>query len=154
MKAILQLVFLLTLVFSIVTCGKTDYESVYLQDIPANKYYLKDKMPDSLKNIYGTWKFIGSSGGFHGGGYGADFDFLVLKKNCIFGAIRNDSLIAYGKIELKTDNEGLLCIFDPDRSAKIELCYDSEKYLHLNKDTLYLQAPCCDRFSLHFIRKL
>ena len=153
MKTILQFTFLISLVLSVTNCGKTDYESIYLEDIPANKYYSKDKMPDSLTNIYGKWKFIASSGGFHGGGYGTDFDFLLLKKNCIFGVIRNDSLIAYGKLVLKPDNGCMLCIFDPDRSAEIELCYDNEKYLVLTKDTLNLNAPCCDRFNIHLIRE-
>lgn len=153
MKTILQFSFLISLVLSVTNCGKTDYESVYLEDIPANKYYSKDNMPDSYKNVYGTWKFIASSGGFHGGGYGKDFDYLVLKKNCIFGVIRNDSLIAYGKLVLMADNEGLLCTFEADKSSKIELLIDSEKYLILNKDTLDLFAPCCDRFNIHLIRE-
>jgi hypothetical protein len=153
MKTLLQFTFLISLVLSVTNCGKTDYESIYLEDIPANKYYSKDNMPDSYKNVYGTWKFIASSGGFHGGGYGKDFDYLVLKRNCIFGVIRNDSLLAYGKLVLMADNEGLLCTFEADKSSKIELLNDSEKYLELNRDTLNLHAPCCDRYNINLIRE-
>ncbi|MDP4228352.1 MAG: hypothetical protein Q8910_18525, partial [Bacteroidota bacterium] len=110
-------------------------------------------LPDSRKDIYGDWRVTGTSGGFTGMGYRKDFDYLVLKPNGIFGIIRNDSLIAFGKMIVSQDNNGLLCRFSPEKPAQIELLSDPEKYLNIvSMDSLNLYAPCCDRFNTHLIR--
>ena len=122
-----------------------------LNSFQETKYYSSEIMPESYNNAYGTWKVENTSGGFSGVGYKKDFDYLLLKKNGIFGVLRNDSLIAYGKMIVSQDKVGLLCKFDSEKSANIELCYDSEKYIQLiNNDSLVLYAPCCDRYNIHF----
>ena len=151
---LLGIAFLLVLIYS---CSK---EKVYKTDfsamdsIPAKWYHSSDIMPDTYKNVYGIWSVTGSSGGFSGMGFGRDVDYLVLKANGIFGIIRNDSLIAFGNMVLTKKEGSLLCRFDFDRSANIQLWYDSEKYIQLiHNDTLNLNAPCCDRYNIHFVRK-
>ena len=156
MKAKIKLLGITFLIVFMYSCNKdkvekTDFKAI--DSIPTNKYYSSDIMPDIYKNIYGNWKVIGSSGGFAGRGYKIDFDFLVFKANGIFGIIRNDSLIAFGNMILSSNEHSLLCKFDFDKSAKIQLYYDSEKYIQfINNDTLNLNAPCCDRYNIHFIR--
>ncbi|MDP2424014.1 MAG: hypothetical protein U1C46_08235 [Bacteroidales bacterium] len=148
----------ITLIIALLTgCVK---DIAYIPDfkimntIPTNKYYSSDIMPDLYKSAYGNWKVIGTSGGFTGGGYGKDFDYLVLKQNGIFGIIRNDSLIAFGKMVLTQNNSALLCEFNCDKIAIIELCSDPEKYIQISShDTLNLIAPCCDRYNIHLTRK-
>ncbi|MDP4187767.1 MAG: hypothetical protein Q8905_06970, partial [Bacteroidota bacterium] len=67
--------------------------------------------------------------------------------------IRNDSLIAFGKMVVSQDNNGLLCRFSPEKPAQIEVLSDPEKYLNIvSMDSLNLYAPCCDRFNTHLIR--
>ncbi len=143
----------------IISC-KTEMISLKpLDDILSTKYYSTDIIPENNQDIYGVWKVVGTSGGFAGNGFEKDFDFLLLKKNGIFGAVRNDTLIAYGKLTIlpQTKNYpllGLYCNFDFDQNANIQLNNDAEKYIQLEgKDTLNLIAPCCDRYNIHFVRE-
>ena len=156
MKIILKI-----LILSLLLTGcKT--EELYLKKldiIPANKYYSTDILPDSAKNIYGTWKVTSISGGFIGTGYKKDFDYLLLKPNAIFGIVRNDSLIGYGSLALSLEkilrlNTLLHCTFNFDQKAQIELNADPDKFISLvNNDTLNLIAPCCDRFNIQLVRE-
>jgi hypothetical protein len=129
-----------------------------LDVITSDKYYSTDIIPDSAKDIYGTWKVLGTSGGFTGMGYKKDFDYLLLKPNAIFGIVRNDSLIGFGKLSLNPDNtfhinNSLVCKFEFDQPIHIELSNDSEKDISLiNNDTMNLTAPCCDRYNTQLIR--
>jgi hypothetical protein len=157
MKTKLKFLAMGLLVILIYSCrkdnlDKTDFKVV--DSIPTNRYYSSDIMPDNNKEIYGNWKAIGTSGGIAGGGFKVDFGYLILKANGIFGVIRNDSLIAFGKMVLSHEEGSLLCSFDFDKPARIQLYYDPEKYLQLiHHDTLNLIAPCCDRYNIQFIRK-
>jgi hypothetical protein len=157
MKTIFKLLGTTLTILIMNSCNKDKSDKIDFKDmdaIPIDKYYSSDNMPDLYKQAYGNWIVIGTSGGFSGGGYKKDFGYLLLKQNGIFGIIRNDSLIAYGKMIL-TQNKGyLLCKFNSEKSANIEICMDSEKYIEIiNNDTLNLNAPCCDRFNTQLIRK-
>ena len=135
-------------------CTFDNANSSVIEDIPDNIYYSTDIVPDIYNEAYGNWKVIRTSGGFSGGGYEIDFDNLVLKSNGIFGIIKNGSLIAYGKMILTQNKGGLLCQFEADEYADIELLRDPERYIQIiNRDTLNLDAPCCDRYNIHFIRE-
>jgi len=102
---------------------------------------------------------VRTSGGFVGSGYTKDFDYLILKKNGIFGIVRNDSLLTSGKLTLLLTIAlympiGIHCQFESEKTVNIELCGDPEKYIRLvGKDSLDLIAPCCDRYNTHLIRK-
>jgi len=136
-------------------------QDIYLKKmdlIPTTRYYSADIFADSTQRIYGVWKLTSTSGGFSGNGFNKDFDYLLLKPNAIFGVIRNDSLIGYGKLTLLPNspvfyNNSVHCSFDFDQTANIQLNADPEKYISLTKtDTLNLIAPCCDRYNFHFER--
>ena len=105
--------------------------------------------------IYGKWKLFDISGGLHGSGYDLNFDFLEIKEYGIYGFVRNDSLLEYGKImpALQTANEIRLKVdLEEDVNSKIFLA-DKEKYVEfIGNDTLNLNAPCCDRYNYHFER--
>ena len=156
MKSIFRIMVLLLLL----TGCKT--EDIYLKKldlISTDKYYSTDIIPDSFKNIYGIWKVTGTSGGFAGSGFGKDFDYMILKPNAIFGIVRNDTLIAYGKLNLLQNIptiyiNALNCEFDFDKNSLIELSADNEKYLQLvGTNTMNLIAPCCDRYNTQLIRQ-
>ncbi len=153
-----------TLVYVIIFLSLTGCktEELYLKKldiIPADKYYSTDILPDSAKNIYGTWKALQTGGGIAGTSYKPDFDYLLLKPNAVFGIVRNDSLIAYGKLTLLADNtmhinDVWFLKFDFDQVANIELFYGAEKYFKLiGNDSLDLMAPCCDRFNTMLVRQ-
>jgi len=159
MKTTIRIFEIVFLIFIFGSCKTEEISLNMLDELPPTKYYAADIIPDQYNQIYGIWKITSTSGGFVGIGYKKDFDYLILKKNGIFGIIRNDSLITYGKLTLLLDLDmnlpiGIHCNFDFEKSVNIELCGDSEKYIQLiNNDTLNLIAPCCDRYNTHFIRK-
>lgn len=154
-------IIMIVFIFSFLSCNKSQIETKIekdytnlLESIAPAKYYTKDILVQEFDKIYGTWQVIGTSGGFAANGYKADFDYLVLKPNLIFGIIRNDSLITSGKIEIKTQTDSeLLVNFISDTDplkVKIQMVQDPEKYVLIHGDTLDLNAPCCDRFNTHF----
>lgn len=146
------------LILLLVSCNTEDLMLKKLDIIPADKYYSTDIIPDSAQTVYGLWKFSSTSGGFSGRGFTIDFDYLILKPNAIFGLIKNDTLIAYGKLTLlKNTNDyfkhSLYCQFDFDLIANVQLAFDNEKFFLLEtNDSLSLVAPCCDRYNMHFVR--
>lgn len=152
-------IILLLMILLFVGCKTDEIALKALDAIPETKYYSSDIIPEQQSNIYGVWKVVRTSGGFAGNGYTKDFDYLILKKNGIFGIVRNDSLLTSGKLTLLPTIAlympiGIHCQFESESPVNIELCGDPEKYIRLvNKDSLDLIAPCCDRYNTHLIRK-
>ena len=159
MKTIKNGMLLILFIFIATNCQKdelrADY-SIMLDSISSQRYYSSDIFTEKHIAINGIWKVIGTSGGIAGSGYKADFNYLIIKANGIFGIVRNDSLITSGKILIKNQSDSELYVdfiseTDPDK-VRIEIVQDSEKYIELRNDTLNLNAPCCDRFNTHFKR--
>jgi hypothetical protein len=159
MKTTNGIMLLLLLIFMFTACKTEQVSLNSLDGFSTTRYYTADIISEQYNSIYGEWKVVGTSGGFIGTGCTKDFDYLILKPNAIFGIVRNDSLIAYGKLILLPDTaaniqNGLKSKFDFEKSVNIELFADSEKYIQLaGKDSLHLIAPCCDRYNTHFVRK-
>lgn len=147
------------MVFILNNCNTELLGLKQLDGIQATKYYQTEIIPPAYQPMYGKWKYTGTSGGFINGVVKPDFDYLLLKPNAIFGIVRNDSLIAYGKLTLLPDIKtiyinALHCQFDFDQNTNLGLSGDPEKYISLiNSDSLILTAPCCDRINAHFIRQ-
>jgi hypothetical protein len=153
MKALVKFSLVSFVLLTLAGCNKynTNYNS--LDDISTKEYYHGDILPDSLQYLYSQWNLFNTSGGFTGIGCGLEFDNLVLKKNGIFGITKGESLIAYGKLVIFKREHSTSIIFMPIKTANIELCRDTEKYIQFNNDTLDLIGPCCDRINFRFIRK-
>lgn len=133
------------------------YDPAYLDAMSATTYYPNDILNASHSGIYGKWKVYATSGGFAGNGYTADFEYLVLKPNGIFGVLRHDSLMAFGKISINTQTGTELYVdFEADArsyNTQINLLQDPEKYIERQgTDSLHLNAPCCDRYDTHLKR--
>jgi len=150
---------IIILVFILFIGCKSDEISLKLLDeIQPTTYYPIDIISAEFTDIYGIWKVTGTSGGIDGKGYKKDFDYLILKKNAIFGLVRNDSLIAYGKLTLLTNagmnfSNSIYCKFDFEKPATVELYSDPVKYIRLpNKESLNVDAICCFRYNIHFSR--
>lgn len=126
-----------------------------LSGIEAETYFDSEIFSTNNLKIYGKWKLFKISGGFHGGGYDMNFDYLEIKEYGIYGFVRNDSLLEYGKIApaLQMANEiGLRVDMVEDVNSKTFLT-DKVKYVEFyGNDTLNLLAPCCDRYNYHFSR--
>ena len=124
-----------------------------IDSISTYKYYSSEIFNSQNNIIYGQWHLKEISGGLHGSGYEPNFNYLEVKNIGIYGLIRNDSLLEYGKISIDQQNvEYLLIKLIPDLNSDTFL-FDSEKYVDFyGNDTLVFRAPCCDRFNYHFIR--
>lgn len=149
------------LIVSIASCVKdhikTDYTAL-LNNIPEQKYYTSDTLTQEQQFIYGTWKIIGTSGGFAGSGFTPGFEYLVTKPNGIYGLVANDSLLLYGKILLvkypnaPAQSFSIRFIPDPNTSSNQIGNFVPEGTLTLRSDTLDIMGPCCDYFDAQFIR--
>lgn len=159
MKSLTKIAGVLFIAFSLTNCSTELLGLKQLDGIQSTKYYQTDIIPPAYQSIYGKWKFTGTSGGLVNGVIKPDFDYLLLKPNAIFGIVRNDTLIAYGKLSLLPDIQtiyinSLHCKFDFEQNTNLELSGDPDKYIRLiNNDSLSLNAPCCDRINAHFVRQ-
>ena len=136
------------------SCEKEpDKIELRIDEIPADKYYESEIFDGIYLELYGKWKLYGVSGGFHGGGHEINFDFLEVQQFGIYGFIRNDSILEFGKIKIhEQTNEELLITFEPDDHSGVFM-FDSEKYIDFfDNDTVSFNSPCCDRYNYHFER--
>ena len=136
-------------------CEKADDKIKFLlDDFQIDKYYTDEIFDDQYLDIYGKWELNSISGGFFGIGYKPNFNFLEIKEFGIYGFIRNDTLLEFGKIQIdEQTTQRLKIIFLPDNAIDNIFFYDSEKYIEIAEmDTLNLNSPCCDRYNYHFIR--
>ncbi|MBK9335109.1 MAG: hypothetical protein IPM98_00420 [Lewinellaceae bacterium] len=110
--------------------------------IPTNQYHASDVLQGQPFDIYGHWRVVGTSGGIHGGGYGTDFDYLLIKPNAMFGIVRNGELVTTGKIEVVNDPQfDMLVHFISDKpyeEVNIQLVYDYEKFIGMQA----IPCPC------------
>lgn len=142
----------------LLSCEKETNIRFYLDAINSDKYYSEEIISTDYQKIYGQWKLYKISGGFHGTGYAPDYDYLEIKSVGIYGLIRNDSIIEYGKIELDTfdvnTNDFLQIKLIPDDYIGLNpFMYPSEKYIDLTgNDSLELISPCCDMYDYHYKR--
>ncbi len=137
-------------------CNKDRLEPAsYLDELGNTKYFDAEIFAPSDTKIYGLWQVFDISGGIHGEGYEVNFDYLEIKKFGIFGFVRNDTLLEYGKIMpalQKASEIGLKVDFERDENSN-SFFDDPEKLVGFNgTDTLHLYSPCCDRFDYHFKR--
>jgi hypothetical protein len=136
-------------------CEKNDDKIKFLlDDFQIDKYYTNEIFDDQFLNIYGKWELNSISGGFFGLGYTPNFNFLEIKEFGMYGFIRNDTLLEFGKIQIaEQTSQQLEITFLPDNAVENIFFYDSEKYIELaGMDTLNLNSPCCDRYNFHFVR--
>jgi heat shock protein HslJ len=124
-----------------------------IDSLLTDRYYSNEIFNTQNTLIYGKWLLEEISGGLHGGGYEPDFDYFEIKSIGIYGLIRNDSLLEYGKIRIDEQTAmSLLISLIPDNNSDTFL-FDTEKYVDFyGTDTLELRAPCCDRYNYHFKR--
>ena len=153
------LIIILTIGFVTSAMSSCDEETTEsnsaLSEIKATQYFTSEIFSQDDLKIYGKWKIYQISGGIHGNGYQPDFDYLEIKEYGIYGFVRNDTLLEYGKIvpTIQTSNELELKVdFEKDKNSD-SFFTDPEKYVVFNgADTLNLISPCCDRFNYHFKR--
>jgi hypothetical protein len=103
---ILRLIVGMIIILNIANCHKNEDDNnsvealIKLLDIVStNQYYETDSLDILYHGINGVWKAIISEDGL-GIEYTPKFDYLLIKPNSIFGIVRNDTLLTYGKIRI------------------------------------------------------
>jgi hypothetical protein len=133
------------------TCHNENRSFFY--HINTQQYYNSEIFKDGFKDVYGEWGLKAISGGTAMDEFSPDFERIIIQKIGIFKMFRNDSLLAYGRINIQEDKDHSLKIsFMPDRGLKNIPFYGTDKYLYLREDHLNLFASCCDQHNYHFIR--
>ena len=138
------------------SCSKEDRVTSYLDSFAIDKYFDKEVFSESYLGFYGLWKALGAWGGW--GGYSEpDFIFLEIKPFGIYGFIRNDSLIEYGKISPNTDIVdnfvGIPVKLDPVYTSGKHPNFGSSMYIELvRKDTLGVYSGFIDGVTFIFSR--
>ncbi len=143
------------LVVFLLSCGKEEIR-MYLNTIDPNTFYSEEIIPETYQNVYGTWSLYDVSGGFSGTGHEPNHDYLEIKRIGIYGIIRNDSLLEYGKIKLDTFDTRTTAFLQirlfPESSDE-PFFYPQEKYIELTEsDEMVLRSPCCDMYNYHYKR--
>ena len=125
-------------------------------NLEETEYFDAEVFSNNDLKIYGTWRIFNISGGLHGNGYAIDFDYLVMKKIGIYGFLKGDSLLEFGKVSPAAQlfiDPRLFINFEKDEDSD-SFFTDREKIVHFSgNDTLELYSPCCDRFNYHFVRE-
>jgi hypothetical protein len=148
------ILFILACIFT--ACNEENIEIPQVLDgVESTQYFDTEIFSEQNLKIYGTWKIFDISGGIHGKGYAVNFDYLLIKRIGIYGFVRNDSLLEFGKIvpaQWNPNDLRLKVDFEKDEQSG-SFFTDTEKYVHYTgNDTLHLSSPCCDRFNYHFER--
>jgi hypothetical protein len=153
MKTI-AIILVITAASGLMGCSSFLESQATLEHLKSNEYYQSEIFSQNYLDIYGRWKLFDISGGFTGSGHELDFDILEVKKYGIYGIIRNEDVLEYGKIRtdaLPVDSR-LRVYFEKDEKAGTYMG-DNEKFVSFSgKDTLHLNSPCCDRYNYHFVR--
>ncbi len=149
---------LASIFLTVLGCDKSDEPHSYLNAIDSHYYYSEDFLSATSQPFYGQWKLYDVSGGFSGSGHEPEYELLELKKIGIYGLVKGEKLVEYGKIELDTfdhSNAAILQVkFIPEfPSAQSSLMSPAEKYVQFrNADSLDLNSPCCDMYNYHYRR--
>ena len=116
--------------------------------ISENTYYDNDIFQNGNNGIYGVWESIyNTQEGINGPiTLSSDFDYLIVKPNAIFGIIKNEELIATGKLELvdnqNYDQVNFVCECDQNEVNVKILQYDNvEMELDIENRRLRILFP-------------
>jgi hypothetical protein len=145
--------------FATLSCDKeSPGKKFLLESIDSHSYYSEEIIPSGYKGLYGTWKLVNVSGGFSGSGHENNFDYLVIEEIGIYGIVRENTLIEYGKIERETfdpkTDEYLQVKFVSDPRSGFKSLSAPESYLNLKADdSLEIISACCDRYNFHFTKE-
>ena len=121
-------------------CKKEEFKSTYLDSLSSDKYFNNEVLTGDSQNLYGLWKAYSVFGGWSG--YSKpDFDYMEIKPYGIYGIIKNDSLLEYGKISQRTFDakpyfSGFQVTLEPDYKIGQYFRLGGNQYFYLfKKDT-------------------
>ena len=127
-----------------------------LDFLTADTYRSTDMLELFFPGFYGVWEVTGTGGGFAGTGYEQDFDVLLLKSNHIYGLVRNDSLVAYGQLQLNPQaNYANLNFLRDENSATeefINLDSSNAMAVQLSGNSMTIGQAAFDGFDTYFER--
>jgi len=142
-------IFLMTILPLFISCN-SGYNQEEKVDTSA---YNSEVFEKQFIMFYGSWELQKIETGW--GEIPPDFDYLDIKPFGTFSILRNDTIVANGKIEIINQDENLLNIrFEANNNITLNLLQDSEKrIIFKNGNLIEMIAPCCDRANYRLKRK-
>lgn len=119
--------------------------------IPRTRYYNQEVFYGYHHLLYGIWKFerSWSEGKVHTDE--PSYQMLEFAKFGLFGKILNNKLIDNGKVNIIDMQAGRLIIGLMSATSD-DSGHGRVYHVFITKDTLILQEPCCDGYSILFTR--
>jgi hypothetical protein len=122
--------------------------------IPADTlYYTSEIIKLRYNDLYSSWKLDKIRSGW--GITTPYFDTLKIKPYGKFEVIRNDSILAFGRLDIEEQNDSILTvkfITDLDTNRLI-LGIPNKQIILTDSNTLELYAPCCDFDNFYLSRE-
>ncbi len=149
--------FISFVVIGILSCQKNDEENNHTKDlwdeISETEYYENEILQNAYLDFYGKWDIKKIAGGYSGLGYEENFDYLEVRNFGIYGFIRNDSLLEYGRIEIKEQSEDKLWIILHRDDNSSYFFPEYELFVELpEEDSLNIFSAAMDGYNYYFNR--
>lgn len=146
---------MLLLAAIVVGCEKQITKISPLDTIPNDEFYPNEMLSTEYCALYGKWNLTDVTGGFSGAGHTPQYDYIEFRPFGIYGIVRDNELIEYGKVTIDTfdieNQQYLQLTFTPNSyentSSKIN---PSNQYLEIKSKEMNMLSPCCDMFNYHF----
>lgn len=139
------------------SCNSSNEVYSKLENIGTENYYNKEILSDQLFTFYGKWKLKEVTGGFTGLGHEPHFDYLLMKPFGIYGIIKNDILVEYGKVIIQPNttpkNYFISFICDPVFTSNNGYYLDGHVARIPENDTINMRWPGSDGYDYHLVRE-
>jgi hypothetical protein len=124
---------------------------INVDSISADKYYSSEIFNDQNLKIYGQWQLKKIFGGFAGKDFEPIFDYLKIRPIGIYGKIRNDSLLEYGKIGIdKQIVDTLFIRLIPDKNSATFYSTFKQQVIFYKNDSMSLNEHVIDGIIYYF----
>jgi hypothetical protein len=124
-----------------------------LSKVSKLKYYPSEVFPQSFLNLYGNWKYINTTGGLAGAILPPSFDVLEIKSFGIYGIVKNNLLVEYGRIDIVSVDQlnSILTIkLVPDFRLDAAYTSVSNQLISVSNDILHLSDTAANGFVTAF----
>lgn len=126
---------------------------INVDSISADKFYSSEIFSDQNLKIYGQWHLKKIFVGFVGKDFEPIFDYLKIRPIGIYGKIRNDSLLEYGKIGIdKQIVDTLFISLIPDKNSATFYRNFKQQVIFYKNDSLSLHDHLIDGGIYYFKR--
>jgi hypothetical protein len=150
MKKILLSTFILLTVFA---CEKDTDKILIADHVIMTRYYDNEIFTEYNQMIYGKWQFLYQFGGYAGGKYDPQYDYLEVVKFGIYGIIKDHKVKEIGRL-LISNQDGLetRIEFLPDDNYKTDYQLTEKLIRFEDSDHLELRDDAFDGYEYYYKR--